>query len=83
MINNTIGTVECVISRYNEYINWIVSIPSYVSKIYIYNKGENHCYFKDFTPPDDFMSKVIFIQLPLMALRQQRRPLKRAGLLVP
>ena len=61
---NNIGTVECVISRYNEYINWIVSIPSYVSKIYIYNKGENHCYFKDFTPPDDFMSKVIFIQLP-------------------
>ena len=64
MINNTIGTVECVVSRYNEYINWIVSIPSYVSKIYIYNKGENDLYFKDTTPPDEFLAKLVFIKLP-------------------
>jgi hypothetical protein len=61
---NNIGTVECVISRYNEYINWIVSLPSYVSKIYIYNKGENNLYFKDFTPPPEFLAKVVYINLP-------------------
>ena len=61
---NNIGTIECVISRYNEYINWIASLPNYISKIYIYNKGENQLYFKDFKPPQELLAKLVFIKLP-------------------
>ena len=61
---NNIGTIDCVVSRYNEYINWIASLPNYISKIYIYNKGENELYFKDFTPPPEVLAKLVFIKLP-------------------
>jgi hypothetical protein len=61
---NNIGTIECVISRYNEYINWIVTLPCYISKIYIYNKGENERYFNDFIPSPEILAKLVFIKLP-------------------
>jgi hypothetical protein len=63
-LQNNIGSIDCVVSRYNEYINWIVSLPSYINKIYIYNKGENDLYFKNFTPPEELLAKLIFIKLP-------------------
>ena len=61
---NNIGTIDCVISRYNEHLNWIGSIPNYVSKIYIYNKGDNENYFKDYTPSDELLAKLVIVKLP-------------------
>ena len=63
IIENTIGTIECVISRYNEHLNWILGLPHYISKIYIYNKGENENYFKDIEITDELRAKLIFIKL--------------------
>ena len=49
--------VVCVLTRYNEYIDWIQSILKFVDFIYIYNKGENENYFKSFIPlPEDLVS---------------------------
>ena len=66
IIENTIGTIECVISRYNEHLNWILGLPHYISKIYIYNKGENENYFKDIEITDELRAKLIFIKLLML-----------------
>ena len=56
--------VVCVLTRYNEYIDWIQSILKYVDFIYIYNKGENENYFKTFTPLPEDLQKIKFETLP-------------------
>ncbi len=40
-------TVECVITRYNEHIDWIGYINNNVTSFTIYNKGTNDAIFKN------------------------------------
>jgi hypothetical protein len=54
--------VCCVITRYNEYIDWIDYIQYHVDTFYIYNKGTNDLLFKTFVPP--VTMKIIVIKLP-------------------
>jgi hypothetical protein len=42
----------CIITRYNETIDWIEYIQSKVDIFYIYNKGENDVLFKNPVPPE-------------------------------
>ena len=57
------NTFECVITRYNEHLNWIVSLPDTITKIYIYNKGTNENYFKNYTITPQLKSKITFINI--------------------
>jgi hypothetical protein len=41
------STVDVVITRYNEFINWIDYLPDNVRNIYVYNKGFNDQLFKN------------------------------------
>jgi hypothetical protein len=54
--------VCCIITRYNEYIDWIEYIAPVVDVFYIYNKGENDLFFKNFTPPPEM--KILINTLP-------------------
>ena len=53
-------TIDIVITRYNEYIDWIRYLPiENIRNIYIYNKGPNEMFFKSYSPSDDISSKFI------------------------
>jgi len=39
--------MDVIITRYNEFINWVDYLPETVNKIYIYNKGYNDMLFKN------------------------------------
>ena len=41
------STVECVITRYNEHIDWIDYINNNVTNFVVYNKGTNDALFKN------------------------------------
>ena len=46
-MENMENQVHVVITRYNEYIDWIRYIVEKVDLIYIYNKGPNTNFFDD------------------------------------
>ena len=48
-----------LVTRYNEYIDWIRYIIDKVDFIYIYNKGPNENYFKLFDV-EKYKSKILF-----------------------
>lgn len=52
-------TIDVVVTRYNEFINWIDYLPSNVRNIYVYNKGYNNYLFNNGYMND----KVILINL--------------------
>jgi hypothetical protein len=52
-----------VITRYNEYIDWISYIIDQVDTVYIYNKGTNDNFFRYFEP-ENYLSKIKIIKLP-------------------
>ncbi len=52
-----------IITRYNEYIDWIRYIVDSVDFIYIYNKGYNENFFKHFDPKE-YPNKIMFLTLP-------------------
>uniref|UniRef100_A0A6C0AZ53 Glycosyltransferase n=1 Tax=viral metagenome TaxID=1070528 RepID=A0A6C0AZ53_9ZZZZ len=56
--------VVAIITRYNEYIDWIEYIIDKVDYIYIYNKGPNNNYFKYFFPNEEMLKKIQFDVLP-------------------
>jgi hypothetical protein len=39
---------EVIITRYNEFINWVDYLPENIDKITVYNKGYNESFFKNF-----------------------------------
>jgi hypothetical protein len=53
--------ISCIITRYNETIDWIQYIQNEVSVFYIYNKGSNDNLFKNYNPPEN---SVKVIKLP-------------------
>ena len=61
LTNNVKNRVIVLITRYNEYIDWVNYIIDLVDFIYIYNKGPNTNLFKQFKP--DY-NKIKIIQLP-------------------
>lgn len=61
-MNNETKT-HVIVTRYNEYIDWIRYIIDQVDFIYIYNKGPNENYFKLFDP-NEYTSKLVFLTLP-------------------
>ena len=55
--------VDIVITRYNEHLDWIRYLPfEKINCIYIYNKGLNNKFFKNYRPYGT--SKIIIKQLP-------------------
>ena len=52
-----------VITRYREYIDWIQYLPGVVDKIYIYNKGSNSNFFKNYTPDESISQKMVVIPM--------------------
>ena len=56
-------TVACIITRYNETIDWIDYIQSNVDIFYIYNKGPNENFFKN-PVPEVIQKKLNFFTLP-------------------
>ena len=52
--------ISCIITRYNETIDWIKYIIDSVDFIYIYNKGENDLLFKNYIESE----KIKIIKLP-------------------
>lgn len=55
--------VVAIITRYNEYIDWIEYIINKVDYIYIYNKGPNENYFRYFVI-NPYIEKIKFVTLP-------------------
>jgi len=55
--------VSCIITRYNETIDWIEYIESKIDIFYIYNKGDNDILFKN-KVPDQLKLKLKIISLP-------------------
>ena len=56
-------TVACIITRYNETIDWIEYIQSNIDIFYIYNKGPNENFFKN--PVSDVIQKKLnFFKIP-------------------
>jgi len=55
-----IPCIHVVVTRYREYIDWIQYLPESVSKIFVYNKGNNNNLFKKYTPDE---SKLIIIYM--------------------
>ena len=53
--------ISCIITRYNEIIDWIEYIINDVDFIYIYNKGPNDILFKNYSPPQE---KIKIMKLP-------------------
>ena len=64
MDNLTKNNTHAIITRYNEYIDWIEYIIDYVDFIYIYNKGSNKNLLKHFTPTQEQNKKIKIIELP-------------------
>jgi len=56
--------VVAIITRYNEYIDWINYIINRVDFIYIYNKGPNTNFFKYFVFSEEQKNKIKIITLP-------------------
>jgi len=56
-------SVDYIITRYKEYIDWIQYIPNNYRNIYIYNKGPNDSIFKDYSLSPEIKSKVKIIKL--------------------
>jgi hypothetical protein len=54
----------CIITRYNEHVDWLDYIQSYVDSFIIYNKGPNDNIFKDLKPNEELTSKLKIIKLP-------------------
>ena len=57
-------TVVAIITRYNEYIDWIQYIIHKVDFIFVYNKGKNEKYFNHITLSETETAKIKFINLP-------------------
>jgi len=62
MDNLTKKKVCAVVTRYNEYIDWIKYITDRVDIIYIYNKGNNENFFRQ--PENIDLAKIIILKLP-------------------
>jgi len=58
-----ITKTHVILTRYNEYIDWIRYIIDKVDLIYVYNKGPNENYFKMFDP-EEYLNKLVFVTLP-------------------
>jgi len=58
-----IPKIECVITRYNENIDWIPYIKDQVDHITVYNKGNNDLLFKDYIPPQELLDRMTVIKL--------------------
>jgi predicted amino acid racemase len=54
---------ECIISRYNEYIDFVKEIIPLVDIIIIYNKGFNQNFFKEYVPTPEHLQKIKIINL--------------------
>jgi hypothetical protein len=50
METETLNRVSVVVTRYNEYIDWISYIIDKVDTVHIYNKGPNENFFRYFDP---------------------------------
>ena len=59
----TEDSIDYIITRYKEYVDWIQYIPKHYRNIYIYNKGPNDNLFKDYVPSDEMKSKLKIIKL--------------------
>ena len=57
-------TVVAIITRYNEYIDWIQYIMNKVDFIFVYNKGPNENYFNHITLSETESAKTKFIKSP-------------------
>lgn len=55
-------SIDYIITRYKEYIDWIQYIPNVYRNIYIYNKGPNDQLFKDYSMTLEIQKKVIIIK---------------------
>ena len=55
--------IDCVITRYNEHIDWIEYINPMVDNFYIYNKGPNNDVFKNLIPDYSIQKKITNIHL--------------------
>ena len=64
MENLTKNNVVAVVTRYNEYIDWIDYIINSVDFIYIYNKGKNKNFFRYFVLTEEYEKKIKIIDLP-------------------
>jgi hypothetical protein len=53
--------ISCILTRYNETLDWMEYIINQIDFFYIYNKGENDLLFKDYKPPPE---KYKVIKLP-------------------
>ena len=53
--------MDVIITRYNEFVNWVDYLPETVNKIYIYNKGYNDMLFKNHE--SKYKDKIIIIRL--------------------
>jgi hypothetical protein len=56
-------SIDYIITRYKEYIDWIQYIPQVYRNIYIYNKGPDDYIFKDYTLAPEIKDKVKIIKL--------------------
>lgn len=54
---------ECIVSRYNEYIDFIQELLPLVNIIIIYNKGFNNKFFKEYVPTTEDLKKIKIINL--------------------
>jgi len=57
-------TTHCIITRYNEYIDWIKWLIKDVDHMYIYNKGSNDDLFKYTTLTEEDKAKITIERLP-------------------
>jgi len=55
--------IQVIITRYNEYIDWIDYIKDAVDTIIIYNKGKNSSIFKRYVPDEETMKKITIIPI--------------------
>lgn len=62
-INNSTTNIHCIITRYNEHLDWVQYIRPEVSHIFIYNKGDNDNLFKNYQPSEELLSKMTIIKL--------------------
>jgi hypothetical protein len=53
--------ISCILTRYNEIIDWIEYVINDIDFFYIYNKGDNDILFKNYQPPPE---KIKIIKLP-------------------
>jgi hypothetical protein len=63
-MSDSTKNVVAIVTRYNEYIDWIRYIIKKVDFIYVYNKGANTNFFKHYVLEGENTDKVKFITLP-------------------